>query len=663
MIRFMHKTQNKCLLLIVLFVLSSSLFAQVGQEMNPQNVEAWADALFDKSGKDKRYSGAVVSFVQNGEVSFSRGYGYADYLAGTAVDPAATAFRIGSITKTFTATAIAQLIDQGLIGSLDDAANQYLKRLQIPDADGTVITLKHLLTHSAGFENPVFNIGTDRELDLPLSSEEIARYLPELVNPPGRYSSYNNFGTAILGIIVEDITGTPIADYFEQNIFYPLGMNNSILNMKPGPTPGLGVSYGFLPNGEALLTQHRTVHQFHAPIGGINATADDMARFMIAQLDAGRTSPNPLMSASAFSMLHERLAGNNEISSGFGMIFFIWNWNDQKLIIHGGDWPGTHSGMILFPELNSGIFFSLMADYAEVPILEGTTGSDRLAEIENVNVGTPLSNAGVLVDFLVQFLGPAKAPQQTGFKTHELTEYTGNYVGQSAVHTNMEIMLGFTNPSNVVRVDPAAEGGLIINGKGPYLEIASDVFWTDSVQMPLDGFFLDSPMFVFSRDEHGEIDFLSPQIGFDAWVKKGVMDTPSTYLSAWAMLFLVLLSGLLCAFYPKVSENKSIKWLPPLIAVLMISMPILLLVGYAEGDSLVNHLFFGKAQRFIGFAVIANLIAVLAVISTWFTFKLWKDGYWSGRRLAVVFRLHYTLLSIAALLMIPVFSFSNLLGL
>ncbi|MEM1156391.1 MAG: serine hydrolase domain-containing protein, partial [Pseudomonadota bacterium] len=241
--------------------------------MTAAAVTSWADSLFTKALEERRYSGAVVSFVLDGEIAFSKGYGFADYAAGALIDPATTAFRIGSISKTFTATAVAQLLDQGLIDSIDDPANQYLKRVQLPSPAGTPITLRQLLTHTAGFENKVFNIASDETLDLPLSSEAIESFSSEVMNEPGRYASYNNYGTAVLGLMVEDITGIPIAEYFEREIFAPLGMQRSVLNMTPDPTPDLAVSFGFLPNGEPLPAQHRSVHPFHAPIGGINATA------------------------------------------------------------------------------------------------------------------------------------------------------------------------------------------------------------------------------------------------------------------------------------------------------------------------------------------------------------------------------------------------------
>jgi len=381
----------------------------------------------------------------------------------------------------------------------------------------------------------------------------------------------------------------------------------------------------------------------------------------LTHLDAGRSVPNPLMSTAAFSQMHSRLAGNHPLSSGFGMIFFVWDWNGQKMIVHGGDWPGTHSGMVLFPELNKGLFFSLMADYPEVPVLATITGSERLEAADGIVVEPPLSNTGVIVDFLTHFLGPPRAPRQEGFHAADLQEFEGNYVAQSAAHSTMEVMLNFTNPFSTVRVQAGEQGGLMINGKGPYREIAPDVFWSEQAQMALDGFFLDSPAYFFVRDADGAVDFLTPQIGFDAWVKKSIWGTPFTYLAAWGLLMLFLLSGLICLFYPTVPGHRLVKWLPPSIAILMIAMPLMLLAFRGEQQTLVSDLFFGHAMRFAGFTVLANGVIVLALATAWFSVRAWAEPYWYGRRFAGLMRTHYTALSLAALLLIPVFSYANLL--
>ena len=105
------------------------------------NVQAWADATFKPALARHEFSGLVVSVVRDGQTLFAQGYGRADFASPAPVNPAGTLFRIGSITKTFTATLIAMLIDEGKIGSLDDPANRYLRDYQLPDNDGVAITL------------------------------------------------------------------------------------------------------------------------------------------------------------------------------------------------------------------------------------------------------------------------------------------------------------------------------------------------------------------------------------------------------------------------------------------------------------------------------------------------------------------------------------------
>lgn len=635
--------------------------AAIAERPDAQDVEAWADALFATALSNKRMSGAVLTLVQDGEIVLSKGYGYADYVAKTPVLPDDTRFRIGSNTKTFTALAIAQLLDDGRIKSIDDPANKYLKRLQLPTVDGVDITLSHLITHSAGFENRVFNIGTDRSIDLPLSSAEIDRFTSAVVNAPGKYSSYNNYGTTVLGLIVEDVSSQTIADYFEEHIFAPLGMTKSVLNMSPEPSEGLGVPYGFLPNGDPLKIKHRTVQQFFAPVGGINATGNDMGRYMLAQLAEGKDD-NPVLSHDGYVRMHKQIRTNHPLSSGFGMIYFTWQWNDERLYIHGGDWPGTHSGMVMMPDSDTALFFSLMADYPDIPVLESIIGSDRLQEVAGVAVDTPISNVGVIMDFLTSFVGEYEKPIDAAFTPSELGDYVGSYVGQSVPSSTMEKMLAITNPFLVVDVALSDEvTGLMINGSGPYQEIGPGVFWSDSVSTPLDGFFLDSRIFNFVRDTDGNVDYLTPQIGFDAWVKSSALENPQTYAKIWGLAFVILLSSVVSLFYPSIASQRAAKWMPSVILLLLIVMPLILIVGYAEGSTVVDELFYGRTGRFTAFAVTANIIALCSIYFGWQIYLAWRDKYWSDRRAGIVMRLHYTILGVAALFLIPVFSFLKLL--
>jgi len=595
------------------------------------------------------------------EFPLNQGYGYADYAAKSPVDPANTRFRIGSITKTFTAMAIAQLLDDGRIESLDDPANKYLKRLQLPAPGGVDITLAQLLTHSAGFENQVFNIATDQDIALPLSAADLARFRVELVNSPGKYSSYNNYGTAVLALVVEDLSSQPIADYFAEHIFKPLGMTKSVLNMSPDPSPELSVPYGFLPNGEPLLIKHRTVHPFFAPVGGINTTGEDMGRYMLAQLAEGKNGGS-VLSHDMFLRMHSQIRSNHPLSSGFGMIYFTWLWNGVPVVLHGGSWPGTHSGMVLLPDSNTGLFFSLLADYPPVPMLESMLGSERLRPRDGLVVPKPITNVAVIYEFLETFYGEYEQPGLPVFSPGDLSEYLGSYVAQSAPASTMERLLNLINADMVVDVAPSEDGtGLIIHGRGPYREIGPDVFWNDSMVMPLDGLFLDTKLFNFVRDAKGTVDYLTPQIGFDVWKKSGALDNPRTYLLSLLILFTILLTAVACVFYPKVEGHRLAKWTPPIILLFLVAMPLILLLGYPAGESVIDDVFFGRTGRFGAFSVVANLIAVGALFFAWQVYLAWKKRFWHGRAGGLVMRLHYSMVGTAALLLVPVFAWLNLL--
>ncbi len=118
---------------------------------DPAELESFLDELFAKQMEEHHIAGAAVSVVKDGKLLFAKGYGYADLEKDIPVDPEQTLFRIGSVTKLFTWTAVMQLVEQGKL-DLDADINTYLD-FRIPDTYPQPITLKHLLTHTAGFED------------------------------------------------------------------------------------------------------------------------------------------------------------------------------------------------------------------------------------------------------------------------------------------------------------------------------------------------------------------------------------------------------------------------------------------------------------------------------------------------------------------------------
>lgn len=170
--------------------------------------------------------GAVVVFVTQGGGEIIRTFGVADAETKRPVDPDRTAFRTGSISKVFTGMAAQILVAEGRL-SLEGDANKYLRDFRVPEAFGKPVTLRSLLTHTAGFDDRYIGKSA-RTFDgaQPLNAF-LQRFLPPRVIPPGEIYTYSNLGIALAGLLVENASGRPFAEYVEQAIFRPLGMEYS----------------------------------------------------------------------------------------------------------------------------------------------------------------------------------------------------------------------------------------------------------------------------------------------------------------------------------------------------------------------------------------------------------------------------------------------------
>ena len=150
---------------------------------DPAEMESFLDDLFAQDMEEYHIAGAAVSVVKDGELFFAKGYGYADLEKGIPVDPEQTGFRIGSVTKLFTWTAVMQLVEQGKL-DLDADVNTYLD-FRIPATYPEPITLRHLLTHTSGFEQIRTDILVSDADDLVPAGEFLVSHMAERVRPPG----------------------------------------------------------------------------------------------------------------------------------------------------------------------------------------------------------------------------------------------------------------------------------------------------------------------------------------------------------------------------------------------------------------------------------------------------------------------------------------------
>ena len=160
-----------------------------------REVEAFLDGYLGHQLEDYDIPGATVSVVKDGEILFAKGYGQAEVEKGEPVQADETLFRIASITKLFTTTAAAmQLVEEGKL-DLHRNVNTYLTDVEIPNTyPGRPVTLHHLLTHSAGFEEHYTGSGARDASDVEPLDEYLSQQMPARVRPPGEVSSYSNYG-------------------------------------------------------------------------------------------------------------------------------------------------------------------------------------------------------------------------------------------------------------------------------------------------------------------------------------------------------------------------------------------------------------------------------------------------------------------------------------
>ncbi|MEM1145182.1 MAG: serine hydrolase domain-containing protein [Pseudomonadota bacterium] len=249
-------------------------------DFDPATIEQWADDYFLPRIEAGLFNGASFGLIQNGEVRFLKGYGFEDQAAGIPLDPAKTLIRMCSISKTFTATALLQLRDRGLIASLDDPVNAYLKRYQLPPPLGPDVTIRQLMTHSSGMAGHFTPQGTTRDLEVPVSSEIVAEMFHENIERgPGTIGQYANLGVALESVPIEDVTGQPLADYVEDHIIASLTMGHTLLHHVTAFPDRLAQPYGIFPNGELQAVPFFPKHPLTAASGGIISTPEDMLRY------------------------------------------------------------------------------------------------------------------------------------------------------------------------------------------------------------------------------------------------------------------------------------------------------------------------------------------------------------------------------------------------
>ncbi len=311
------------------------------------DVAGFVDPIIRRSMQRHNTPGSVVCLVQNGRVYFLRGYGYADVADRVQADPWRLRFPVGQISSVFTAAAILQSRDRGLL-ELNTPARYYLRET-LPRYDGRRITIEHLLERRTGFAPLRDNGGVENRNLLKSLSDYVYERRPRLNS---RDTGPSDYEIGVLGYILERKYQSSFADHMRRSFLYPLGMRNSTFDHLEDDDR-TAKSYRF-SNGS--YTKLPELYYSPAPALGLRTSAGDMARFMAMLLDDGLLGTVRILNPDSIRRMLPPSEAGTERRFAYGLEPF--QRGRARGYIRRGSLSGYAAVMVLLPERKAGIFIA-----------------------------------------------------------------------------------------------------------------------------------------------------------------------------------------------------------------------------------------------------------------------------------------------------------------
>ncbi|MBN1136001.1 MAG: serine hydrolase [Anaerolineae bacterium] len=611
----------------------------------PGELETFLDAFMGEQMAEKHIPGAALVLVRDGEILLNKGYGYADVENRIPVDPERTVFRWGSVGKAFTAVAVMQLAEQGRL-DLHADVNQYLPDFQLPGTYAQPVTLAHLLTHTAGLDDCEIGYDTPNPAELIPLQEFLADHVPPRVRPRGEVYSYCNIGFDLAGYIVEASSGTPFAQYVEQHIFQPLGMDHTTF-LRPLPASlaaDRATSYAY-HDGVFEPVTWRSQRSNPGPAGTVSGPAAEMAGFMIALLQGGSYQDHRILHSDSVRLVlqqnfahHPKLPG---LTYGFEEQFV----GGLRLVGKLGDSMAYSSQIILYPEDKLGFFVVYNA-------AEPTLREDLIRAFFERYYPQPAQPAAEALslprDELQRFEGFYR---YTRYSQTTLNKLNGLPFG-FAIGANDDGTLSMSYPGlgEVARYVPVEPLVFRRVSGGPLSILGSEIDLGE--------------LLVFREDESGRIPYAFASFFRLALEKLAWYERTEVQVVVLAVMLAVFLSVVVswplgwflrrwrkCSPVAPPAWRRS-RWLAGaasgLNLVTLVALPLTVFSG---------QLFYGVPLLVTGLLVIPLVTTVLAIGMVGAAILAWKNSYGS-----VLGRLHYSLVTLAALTFIAWTAYWNLLG-
>jgi CubicO group peptidase (beta-lactamase class C family) len=335
------------------------------------------DAYIEEKMHRLNIPGVSLAIVEGDRIVHMRGFGRA-HPGGEAPTPQ-TPFFIGSLTKSFTALAVMQLVEAGKV-ELDAPVQHYLPWFRVADPQASArMTVRHLLNQTSSL--PYF---TQMELadfdDRPDATERQVRSLStlRLTRPVGTKFHYSNTNYNVLGLIVEVASGESYSDYIQKYIFDPLEMRHSYTSKAAAQQDNLAMGYRYW-FGHPLPAPNLSIPAGSLPSGWLISSAEDMAHYLIAQLNGGRYDGAQILSEAGIAELHHGAAEWREMGilvGYYGMGWVSQEVGKSRIVSHSGTVPDFGASMAFVPEQKKGIILLFNANHTMMKLTLDEVGLD-----------------------------------------------------------------------------------------------------------------------------------------------------------------------------------------------------------------------------------------------------------------------------------------------
>jgi CubicO group peptidase (beta-lactamase class C family) len=333
--------------LCLIFAVFSTLTNAQSDDL--KKIQTSLEPLIQKTLAEKKASGYALGIVKNNQLIYARGFGVAKLGTQQPITPQSL-FHMASITKTFVATAVMQLVEAGKI-DLDASPTKYLPYFRLNDERVRAITIRQMLSHLSGIPDV-----TDYHWDKPeYDDKALERFVrsissQKLVAAPGEKFAYSNTAYEVLGDIIAKASGESFEDYVQHHILTPLGMKQSTLLVREA-NPQLLTAPHVSEQGNTVVSKVFPYNRAHAPSSTLYANIEDMSRWALANLNHGEWNGKRILKPETLDMMWKPVANvGMRGSSKVGISWFLQEDGGHRFVLHSGGDVGFESLLILAPD-------------------------------------------------------------------------------------------------------------------------------------------------------------------------------------------------------------------------------------------------------------------------------------------------------------------------